>query len=288
MQLMRLYSEVACSRENTGKKLPVTKSDTAILLKGLDLINGELGFIFSDVEEKRLSEYLRFALVMKFLTVRPNIDVIWQTVNKTWGLQRTIHCSTIDLPMYMYRPDCLRILATRFGRYLGTDHATLNRSRATGARICIEVDLLAEPVSGFPIVTSSRMHWQKVRYEKSGKQVKEGGILCDAMVSVKEVGPTVNTRDSGLTVVENAQTENMKDLLLEDESSEEMTVRGNPTCAETSAWKEDSTSFDSVEDHSKVVDEVLKAEDGHISIVQEGYPIEGDDLNVQCVANEQQ
>ncbi|CAA2974173.1 Hypothetical predicted protein, partial [Olea europaea subsp. europaea] len=71
------------------------------------------------------------------------------------------------------------------------------------------------------------------------------------MVSIKEVGPAVNTRDSGLNVVENTQTENMKDLLLEDESSEEMTVRGNPTCAETSARKEDSTSFDSMEDHSK-------------------------------------
>ncbi|CAA2986837.1 Hypothetical predicted protein [Olea europaea subsp. europaea] len=157
--------------------------------------------------------------------------------------------------MHTYRTDCLRILATRFGRYLGTDHATLNRSRSTGARICIEVDLFAEPVSGFPIVTPSKTHWQEVRYEKLGKQAKEGRILCDAIVSVKEVGPVVNMRESGLNMVENGQTEDMKDIC---------------------------------EDHSKVVEEVLEAEDGHISIVWEGYPIEGDDLNVQCVGNEQQ
>ncbi|CAA2999573.1 Hypothetical predicted protein [Olea europaea subsp. europaea] len=120
-----------------------------------------------------------------------------------------------------------------------------------------------------------------------GKQVKEGRILCNAMVPIKKVGPAVNTRDSSLNVVENAQTQIMKGLLLEDESSEEMSVRGNLTCAERSARKEDFTSFDSMEDHSKVVDEVLEGEDGHISIMQEVYLIGGDDLNVQCVANEQ-
>lgn len=42
----------------------------------------------------------------------------------------------------MYRLDCLQILATWFGKFLGTDNATLYQTRSTGARICVEVDLL--------------------------------------------------------------------------------------------------------------------------------------------------
>ncbi|KAI9154057.1 hypothetical protein LWI28_020404 [Acer negundo] len=53
--------------------------------------------------------------------------------------------------MHLYRKDCLQILVSRFGRYLGTDNATLNRTRASGARICVEVDLSMEPVQDFPI-----------------------------------------------------------------------------------------------------------------------------------------
>ncbi|KAL5999682.1 hypothetical protein ACLOJK_037967, partial [Asimina triloba] len=39
----------------------------------------------------------------------------------------------------------------RFGRYLGTDNAALNRTRASGAHICVEVDLTMKPVRSFPI-----------------------------------------------------------------------------------------------------------------------------------------
>ncbi|KAL5974752.1 hypothetical protein ACLOJK_031423 [Asimina triloba] len=55
------------------------------------------------------------------------------------------------------------------GWYLGTDNATLNRTRATGARICVEVDLSMETVKGFPIVVSpTTCIWQEARYEKPG------------------------------------------------------------------------------------------------------------------------
>lgn len=72
------------------------------------------------------------------------------------------------LPLHLNRIDCLRIFATRFGRYLGTDNATINRSRAIGARICVEVDLNEEPVQGFPIVMASTKLWQEARYERQG------------------------------------------------------------------------------------------------------------------------
>lgn len=40
----------------------------------------------------------------------------------------------VGLPMHLYCRDCFQILATRFGRYLGTDNATLNKTRTTSAR----------------------------------------------------------------------------------------------------------------------------------------------------------
>lgn len=61
--------------------------------------------------------------------------------------------------MHLYRWDCLEILASRFGRYLGTDNATLNRTRATGVRICVDVDLSADLVQGFPIMVENKKLW---------------------------------------------------------------------------------------------------------------------------------
>ncbi|KAJ0095449.1 hypothetical protein Patl1_15066 [Pistacia atlantica] len=75
--------------------------------------------------------------------------------------------------MHLYRRDCLQILATQFGRFLGTNNATLNkmRAKAIGARLCIEVNLKEEPIKGFPIVVSAnRTIWQEVGYEKPGEK----------------------------------------------------------------------------------------------------------------------
>ncbi|KAK1578171.1 hypothetical protein Q3G72_028139 [Acer saccharum] len=99
------------------------------------------------------------------------------------------------LPMHLYRRDCLQIFATRFGRYLGTDNATLNRTRATGARIYVEVDLTMEPVKGFPILVSqTKCIWQEARYEKPGfycmKCHRQGhtAVVCRAGEGRKGVG----------------------------------------------------------------------------------------------------
>lgn len=55
----------------------------------------------------------------------------------------------LGLLMHMYRTNCLQILATRFGWYLGTNNATFHRTRALGACICVKVDLKEEPVKSF-------------------------------------------------------------------------------------------------------------------------------------------
>ncbi|KAL5977670.1 hypothetical protein ACLOJK_039198 [Asimina triloba] len=65
-----------------------------------------------------------------------------------------------------------KIIATRFGRYLGTDNATLNRTRASGARICVEVDLTMEPVRSFPIVVSPTKVGEKRKNEGKVKDNK--------------------------------------------------------------------------------------------------------------------
>lgn len=62
----------------------------------------------------------------------------------------------LGLPPLLYRLDCLQILANRFGKFLGTNNATLYNTRTMGARICVEVDLRDEPVGGFPLKTRQK------------------------------------------------------------------------------------------------------------------------------------
>ncbi|XP_042959294.1 uncharacterized protein LOC122294521 [Carya illinoinensis] len=188
-------------------------------------IDGEMGFVFSELEMTKAADEFRYALVMKFMKSRPSIDKIRLTVVKTWGLTEVPTISFMDefhvlihmknerdfvhgwaregrtmeglpfrlfkwtkdfdvqkesplapqwiflpgLPMHLYRIDFLQIIATRFGRYLGTDNATLNHTRASGARIFVEVDLTMEPVKGFPMVVSpANCIWQEAKYERTG------------------------------------------------------------------------------------------------------------------------
>lgn len=173
------------------------------------MINGDLGFVFSEVEMARATEELKFALVLKFCSKRPSIDALRLQIIKTWGFCEVpmvifmdefhvlLHLAnekdylhawaregrfvagcqfrlfnwSVDfdvnkepsiapqwiylpgLPLHLYRMDCLQILASRFGRFLGMDNATLYSTRTTGARMCVEVDLQEEPVVGFHLVT---------------------------------------------------------------------------------------------------------------------------------------
>lgn len=48
-------------------------------------INGQMGFVFTDQETKILADDLKFALVLKFLIARPNIDKIRRVEIKLWG-----------------------------------------------------------------------------------------------------------------------------------------------------------------------------------------------------------
>ncbi|KAF5466918.1 hypothetical protein F2P56_016799 [Juglans regia] len=80
--------------------------------------------------------------------------------------------------------DCLQSFATRFGKFLETDNATVYRTRATGARLCVAVDLRDE--QGHTEV-ACRMG-QRVRRVHVGKQSRKvEGIKDDGKIW-KEVG----------------------------------------------------------------------------------------------------
>ncbi|KAI9195370.1 hypothetical protein LWI28_014229 [Acer negundo] len=157
---------------------------------------------------KRAAKDLKHALVLKFLSSRPSIDVLGVQIIKTWGFSEVSMISFMDnhhvllhlankknyvhvwaregkvvagcqfqlfnwsanfdvnkepsivpqwiflpdLRLHLYRQDCLQSFAARFGRFFGTDNAMLYCMRATGARMCVEVDLQEEVVEGFSLV----------------------------------------------------------------------------------------------------------------------------------------
>ncbi|KAI9185127.1 hypothetical protein LWI28_004452 [Acer negundo] len=75
---------------------PILSSKYKISLRGPELINGDLGFVFSDVEMERATEDLKHALMLKFLTSRPSIDVLRVQIIKTWGFSEVPMISFID------------------------------------------------------------------------------------------------------------------------------------------------------------------------------------------------
>lgn len=61
------------------------------------LINGELGFVFSDMEMGRAAEDLKYALVLRFLSRRPSINILRRSIIKSW--------SFFEVPMISFMDD---------------------------------------------------------------------------------------------------------------------------------------------------------------------------------------
>ncbi|CAA2982383.1 Hypothetical predicted protein [Olea europaea subsp. europaea] len=60
------------------------------------MIEGDLGFIFMEAKVKHLVEEFRFALILKFLSYRPNIDLTRAAIAKNWGLRVMPVVSSMD------------------------------------------------------------------------------------------------------------------------------------------------------------------------------------------------
>ncbi|CAA3001581.1 Hypothetical predicted protein [Olea europaea subsp. europaea] len=122
----------------------------------------------------------------------------------------------------------------------------------------------------------------------AGKFVKESESLCDAMVRFKEAGPLANARDSGSIGIEKPQIGEREVVLLEAKLSEDLTMKDDSTHVDIGAGKEAPSSIDIVKDFSKEIDEDLEVVNDQIPVGNEGYPIDGDDVNVQDGGEEQQ
>ncbi|KAL5981088.1 hypothetical protein ACLOJK_029008 [Asimina triloba] len=157
-------------------------------------INDELDFIFTETEIMKAAEDYKFAIVMKFLRTRPSIDVIRLNVVKKWSLE--------EISM------------------IRTDNATLNRSRATCAGICVEIDLTIELVKGFPIVVSSTKRiWQEARYENKAtidcrdEDCEE--VCCDKENEV--ASETLQLKGKEFPYVPKNLVDEMKNILVENQ-----------------------------------------------------------------------
>ncbi|KAJ0103212.1 hypothetical protein Patl1_06268 [Pistacia atlantica] len=210
----------------------------------------------------KAAEDLKFALVMKFMRVRPSMDKLCLHVVKNWGLieipqisfkddyhilihmkneRDFVHGCTREgrsvegnsfrlfkwtkdfdikkesplapqwiflpgLPMHLYRKDCLRILVTRFGRFLGTDNATLNKTRATGARLCIEMNLKEGAYQRVPYYRIGEARW------KAGKEKNNRSLIKHQQVwkeKASEEGKTSEKKGETERVVDNINTGNL-------------------------------------------------------------------------------
>lgn len=60
------------------------------------LISSNLGFVFTDAEVKKAAEDLQIALVLKFTSWRPPINMIGQNIIKTWGFMAIPTISFMD------------------------------------------------------------------------------------------------------------------------------------------------------------------------------------------------
>lgn len=59
-----------------------------------EMVDGGLGFVFTDAEMDRVVEELKFAWVLKFLSVRLSIDVLRRHIIKSWGI--------VEVPMISF------------------------------------------------------------------------------------------------------------------------------------------------------------------------------------------
>ncbi|CAI9777355.1 unnamed protein product [Fraxinus pennsylvanica] len=96
------------------------------------LIEGELSFIFTDLEVKRLVEDFRFALVLKFLSFRRNIDLVRAAIAKTWGLREVPVVSHMDASNVLEKRNVTEI---ELGRDRNMDEDRTVASKTSGIEI---------------------------------------------------------------------------------------------------------------------------------------------------------
>lgn len=75
------YSFLDATKYSVGREI---LGSASLQLRRPELIEGKLDFIFTDVEVKRLAKDFRYVLILKFLSSRPNIDLICGHHENSW------------------------------------------------------------------------------------------------------------------------------------------------------------------------------------------------------------
>ncbi|KAI9184707.1 hypothetical protein LWI28_000187 [Acer negundo] len=122
------------------------------------------------MEMERAIEDLKLALVLKFLSSRPSIDVLRVQIIKTWGFSEVSMINFMDnnhvLLHLANEKDYILLGQEKEEWWLDVNSDFLTASHR--ARMCVEVNLHEEVVEGFPLVVGQNQVWQQVRYEKRG------------------------------------------------------------------------------------------------------------------------
>lgn len=77
-------------------KWPLPQAKCRLSIHKPELVNGELGFVFSDAKMECATKELKFALVLKFIALHPSIHVLSNQTIKTWGFSEVPMISFMD------------------------------------------------------------------------------------------------------------------------------------------------------------------------------------------------
>lgn len=80
----------------TSSPTPCPQPKFYLPLRKPEFINGDLGVVFSNAKIDRVLEDSKFALVLKFLSKRPSIDVLCLKIIQTWGFMEASMVSFMD------------------------------------------------------------------------------------------------------------------------------------------------------------------------------------------------
>ncbi|CAI9099861.1 OLC1v1036743C1 [Oldenlandia corymbosa var. corymbosa] len=129
---------------------------------------------YEDDEFEKLVMAHRLSLVGKFSYGRPKMEEVHNKFKKIglnggYNLEDPpvvpIWVSLCDLPIEYMQPEVIFSMATTIGQPLKVDTPTLNMTRPSAARFCVEVDLMKELPKSVKIGKRGRKHEQIFTYE---------------------------------------------------------------------------------------------------------------------------
>ncbi|CAI9094821.1 OLC1v1030621C1 [Oldenlandia corymbosa var. corymbosa] len=142
----------------------VADVSTTSLIKEVKFINGTPTLEFEDEEFEQLIAPHRLSLVGKFSYGRPKMEAIHAEFKKI-GFSGAYTLALYDLPIEFMHPEVIYSMATALGQPLKVDTPTLNMTRPSVARFCVEVDLTKDLPKSVKVGKKGRKHEQVFTFE---------------------------------------------------------------------------------------------------------------------------